>query len=169
VCQTYDELIAKGKSVRKLPLLPQLAEDDVPVCVLRPLTDAGQSFEVRIRFLSMMNTHSGDDRLLGSAFLSVLEFDLNSTIASSAEQQTLESVGRERLPVPFDGPTFKRQERSSSRILPQEKARPDRRSPTGTGDKPERSPAAIRKRWHCRNAVVNQNSGVTLIVPCEVK
>jgi hypothetical protein len=63
ICLVYNDLIAKGKAVRKLPVLFQFTDDAITGAQLRPLIEAYQRFEVRIRFLSMMNTRSGDDGL----------------------------------------------------------------------------------------------------------
>lgn len=75
VCELYDDLIAKEKAVKKLPLMFQFAEEDVPGTRLRPLIQAYQESEVRVRFLSFLNTHSGDEGLhmLATALVPPLE------------------------------------------------------------------------------------------------
>jgi hypothetical protein len=63
ICLVYNDLIAKGRAVRKLPVLFQFADESIAGARLCPLVDAYQRFEVRIRFLSMINTQSGNDGL----------------------------------------------------------------------------------------------------------
>jgi hypothetical protein len=53
-------LVKKG---RRLPALLQLAEQEIQATHLRPLIDSFQETEIRIRFLSMLNTQTGDDGL----------------------------------------------------------------------------------------------------------
>jgi hypothetical protein len=53
-------LVKKG---RRLPTLLQFAEQEIQATHLRPLIDSFQETEIRIRFLSMLNTDSGDDGL----------------------------------------------------------------------------------------------------------
>jgi hypothetical protein len=53
-------IVKKG---RRLPQLLQLAEQEVPATQLRSLVDSFQESLIRIRFLSMLGTASGDDGL----------------------------------------------------------------------------------------------------------
>lgn len=57
----YEPIIVKKG--RRLPQLLQLAELEIDPTHLRPLVDSFQESEIRIRFLSMLNTGSGDDGL----------------------------------------------------------------------------------------------------------
>jgi hypothetical protein len=57
----YEPIIVKKG--RRLPQLLQLAEQEVDPTHLRPLIDSFQESLIRIRFLSMLNTNSGDDGL----------------------------------------------------------------------------------------------------------
>jgi hypothetical protein len=57
----YEPIIVKRG--RRLPQLLQFADQDVDPTHLRPLVDSYQESDVRIRFLSMLNTASGDDGL----------------------------------------------------------------------------------------------------------
>jgi hypothetical protein len=57
----YEPIIVKKG--RRLPQLLQFAEEEIDPTHLRPLVDAFQENEVRIRFLSMLNTGSGDTGL----------------------------------------------------------------------------------------------------------
>lgn len=75
VCEIYDDLITKEKALKKLPLMFQFAEEEVPGTRLRPFIQAYQESEVRVRFLSFLNTKSGDEGLhvLATALVPPLE------------------------------------------------------------------------------------------------
>ena len=60
VCVLYDDLISKAKAVKKLPQIFQFAEEEVTGVRLRPLIEAYQETECRVRFFSFLNTNSGD-------------------------------------------------------------------------------------------------------------
>ncbi|OHT09816.1 hypothetical protein TRFO_21081 [Tritrichomonas foetus] len=87
--EIYNELIAKGKSCRKLPQLIQFAEVEVPGVQLRPLVEAFQIYDVKPKFLSFMNTNSGDEgfHMLASALIPPLEINgvafINNNIGPS--------------------------------------------------------------------------------------
>jgi hypothetical protein len=57
----YEPIIVKRG--RRLPGLLQFADQDIDPTHLRPLIDSYQESLIRIRFLSMLNTSSGDDGL----------------------------------------------------------------------------------------------------------
>lgn len=61
VCVLYDDLISKAKAVKKLPQIFQFAEEEVTGVRLRPLIEAYQETECRVRFFSFLNTNSGDE------------------------------------------------------------------------------------------------------------
>jgi hypothetical protein len=57
----YDPIVVKKG--RRLPQLLQFADSEITPTSLRPLIDSYQEMEVRIRFLSMLNTNTGDEGL----------------------------------------------------------------------------------------------------------
>jgi hypothetical protein len=69
----YEPIIVKRG--RRLPQLLQFADDDIDSTHLRALIDSFQESDIRIRFLSMLNTSSGDDGLhvISHALLPPLE------------------------------------------------------------------------------------------------
>ena len=77
VGEIYNELIAKGKSCRKLPQMLQFADMKITGIQLRPLIDALQMYDVKPKFLSFMNTESGDDgiHMLANALIPPLEIN----------------------------------------------------------------------------------------------
>jgi hypothetical protein len=71
--EIYEPLMVK--KARRFPQLLQFADFDVDAIHLRPLLDSFQETEIHIRFLSMLNTETGDDGLhvIAHALLPPLE------------------------------------------------------------------------------------------------
>lgn len=72
---TYSELVAKGKACRKLPQILQFAETELKANELRPLIECLQAFDVKPKFLSFLNTNSGDEgfHVVATALIPPLE------------------------------------------------------------------------------------------------
>lgn len=63
VAMVYDPVIENKWGPRKITNIMHFAGIDITGAQLRPLIEAYQTFEIRVRFFSLMNTKSGDEGL----------------------------------------------------------------------------------------------------------
>ena len=92
----YNELVAKGKACRKLPQIIQFAEMDVPATQLRPLMECLQTFDVKPKFFSFLNTNSGDEgfHVLATSLIPPLEIQGISYINENISLSGCRAFGR---------------------------------------------------------------------------